>query len=77
MYCLLKKSNHSLLKTSKNSKRAALQGLIYTAGLMHNVLHALNIPLHVQEVKLYANALLQTCVVKKKQVIQAASHPDN
>ena len=28
-----------------------LQGLIYTAGLMHNILHALNIPLHVQEVR--------------------------
>ena len=29
-----------------------LQGLIMTAGAMYNVLHFLNIPIHVQEVSL-------------------------
>lgn len=29
-----------------------LQGLIFTAGLMHNLLHAVNIPLDVQEVRI-------------------------
>ena len=28
-----------------------MQGLIYTAGVMWNVLHFLNIPIHVQEVR--------------------------
>jgi len=37
--------------TTPGHKQLLLQGLIYTAGLMHNVLHALNIPLHVQEVR--------------------------
>jgi hypothetical protein len=27
------------------------QGLIYTAGLMYNILHFFNIPVHVQEVR--------------------------
>jgi hypothetical protein len=27
-----------------------LQGLIYTAGAMYNILHFFNIPIHVQEV---------------------------
>jgi hypothetical protein len=39
---------------------SVLQGLIYTAGLMHNVLHALNIPLHVQEVRLLLTTLSAT-----------------
>ena len=30
--------------------QALVQGLIYTAGIMWNVLHFFNIPLHVQEV---------------------------
>lgn len=31
-----------------------LQGLIYTAGTMYNILHFFHIPIHVQEVRLYA-----------------------
>jgi hypothetical protein len=33
-----------------------LQGLIYTAGLMYNILHFFNIPVHVQEVRVAAAA---------------------
>jgi hypothetical protein len=33
-----------------------LQGLIYTAGLMYNILHFFNIPVHVQEVRATAAA---------------------
>ena len=29
-----------------------MQGLIYTAGVIYNVLHFFNIPIHVQEVRL-------------------------
>lgn len=34
-----------------------MQGLIWTAGIMHKALHALNIPVHVQEVCVFTAPL--------------------